>query len=59
MADCNRCDNEILNCENCAMDIVKEADRLDIRCSPDGHFCSLDCSLGYFEIEKARLPEGV
>lgn len=58
MIKCNRCDEDIGECINCTVDIMKEADRPDIRCSPYGHFCSLDCALDYFEIISVELSEG-
>ena len=57
MVECNRCDEEIDKCENCQVDIVVEADRTDTRCSPDGHFCSLDCALDYYEIERNKIKD--
>jgi len=57
MVECTKCFDEIDKCENCQIDIIKEADKDDIRCSPDGHFCSLDCALEYYEIEKNKIKE--
>jgi len=54
MTECNMCDEEILNCANCDVNIMDEADIPDIRCSPEGHFCSLDCSLDFFVIVKNK-----
>ena len=57
MTECNMCDEEILNCANCDVNIMDEADIPDIRCSPEGHFCSLDCSLDFFVIVKNKPME--
>jgi len=48
----------MVGCENCGINIIEKIDLKNVRRSPDGDFCSVECVLEYYNVKLIDLSKG-